>query len=186
MCVLYSRKSRSPRVSKWTVHLHFLSSGGGGSTLKCSICKKGMCATNIYTTQTTYRSATLNARSYARRRDLAAHSTAHTDAAQETYFSLSLAAPVVPGGPRRPSPLPRPTRDRLIRTEQHSLNVNRVDCRPACVDGRPPRSDPVFGHLAPPVGARRILSNDLKRSLDSVWWTAINIKWSGSCACMEP
>lgn len=83
----------------------------------------------IHHTNNIPESYTLNARSYARRRDLAAHSTAHTDAAQETYFSLSLAAPVVPGGPRRPSPLPRPTRDRLIRTEQHSLNVNRVDCR---------------------------------------------------------
>lgn len=66
MCFLYSRELRSPHISKWTVHLHFLS--GGGSTLKCSICKKGthVCALQIYTHKhTTYRAAaaaTLNAR----------------------------------------------------------------------------------------------------------------------------
>jgi hypothetical protein len=151
MCFLYSRKSRSAHISKWTVHLHFLS--GSSSTLKCSICKKGtcVCATNIHIhTNTAYRAApaTLNAR-----RESLAHST---DAAQDLFFTFT-GGTCRARGPSTAQPTPKAhTPSPYSHTYSSSskstlLNVNRVDCRR--VDGRPPRSDPVFGHLAPPVGA---------------------------------
>jgi hypothetical protein len=85
MCFLYSRKSRSAHISKWTVHLHFLSSSG--SMLKCSICKKGthmciMCATNIHT------HSIPDCCCYIKRtpRVSLAHST---DAAQDLFFTFT-------------------------------------------------------------------------------------------------
>jgi hypothetical protein len=157
MCFLYSRESRSAHISKWTVHLHFLS--GSGSTLKCSICKKGthVCVYVRYK----YTHSIPGRCCYIKRtpRVSLAHST---DAAQDLFFTFT-GGTCRARGPSTAQPTPKAHTPSPYSHTQHTsssiastlLNVNRVDCRR--VDGRPPRSDPVFGHLAPPVGAPKCI-----------------------------
>jgi hypothetical protein len=87
-------------------------------------------------------------------------SLAHsTDAAQDLFFTFT-GGTCRARGPSTAQPTPKahtpsPYSHTSSSIASTLLNVNRVDCRR--VDGRPPRSDPVFGHLAPPVGAPKCI-----------------------------